>query len=249
MLRTIIRWLDNWFKQKKTHYLFPILTLAIGWWLSMLTNRIVGAIFFCITIYLLLVIFIPWDKIKISGKVILTTYLVPAIICLVIVVPMWNNIVSIFPSQYKDLIRTSTATVDITVQSEQDKSRTVLGEGGGYLAFCKGSNALLVNIQSNYDVTQSGESEFVYSGVFNMDVSSETTKETVKYLEQTEYIQIRYSDMPDNTQVLNGKAIVTINNSVRFEFDVPPQPMNSNLTSSNFIIIPNVKQYLCSIMK
>jgi hypothetical protein len=253
-----IRQLYNWFKKKKAHYLFPFLTFAIGWWLGMLTNPVIGAIFISITIYLVLVIFVPWDKIKIkwerirgkwgkiNGKQVIVTYIIPVIICVIVIAPLWNNIVGIFPSPYNELIRTATSTVDITVKSDENVSAHEM-LWGGYLAFCKGEDALLLTTSTDYFIHQIGESRVVYHGVFNMDANSEATKNIVRYLEKTQYISLGFNHMnhaTENMTIIDGKAVVTINNSVRLEFDIPPQEI-----TRDFVVIQNIQEYIRNAMK
>jgi hypothetical protein len=79
-------------------------------WCGMLGHPLIGAFFLILSVYLFLVIFIPWhmipvDRIKLVNrfkwdkiKKPILTYGLPAIICLPLALLFWTNIVSWFPS-------------------------------------------------------------------------------------------------------------------------------------------------------
>jgi len=245
----ILTWFKKgwyWFKQKNAHYLFPIFTFFVGWVIGMLTTPFIGALSTGITLYLALVIFIPWDKIKwlaIFHKVL--SYIISAIVVIAIILPMWNILINIFPSNnpYRELIRTATATVEVTIRSSEEIDGRYI-TAGGYLAFVIKSGAILLVSSPECFGKQIGEERVQYHGVFDLDTTDIYTKNHIYALKNTEYIQIVFVPIPDNSQVLSGKAVVTINNSVRIEFDVPAQQM----TNSN-ILIKDIQAYFRDFKK
>lgn len=239
----IITWCKKgwyWLKQKKGHYLFAIFTFFAGWVAGMLTTPFIGALFTAIALYLTLVIFIPWDKIKwlaVFHKV--TPYIMSAIVVIAIILPMWNILINIFPSNnpYRELIRTATATVEVTIRSSEDVNTRYISEGG-YLAFMiNSSNALLLVSGPECYGKQIGEDRVLYHGTFDLDTIQIYTKNHIYVLKYTEYIQIGFEPIPDNSQILGGKAVVTLNNSVRIEVDIPTQKM-----TSDYILIKDVQE-------
>jgi hypothetical protein len=135
---------------------------------------------------------------------------------------------------YKQLIRTATSTVEVTVESNENINTQYMDKGG-YLAICKGQDALLVTSATSCFARQLGNNQVLYRGVFELNVTSDVTQKPVSFLKTAEYIQIWFVPMAEKSMVLNGKAICTINNNVRLEFYIPPQKMSKEL-----IIIPNI---------
>gem|GEM_PF-2346372 len=139
---------------------------------------------------------------------------------------------------YKQLIRTASATIEVIISSKDNINTTYMDQGG-YLAFTKGQDALLVVSATSCLGKQIGSDKVLYRGVFDLDATSDATRKQVLFLKDAEYLQIGFKPMPEKQQVLSGKAIVTINNSVRVEFIIPSQMM-----TKDFIIIPEISKYL-----
>ena len=135
---------------------------------------------------------------------------------------------------YLQLIRVATATVEVTIQSAENISTQYMDQGG-YLAFCKGQEALMVVTSTTCSAIQIGNNQIVYRGVFDLDVTSDVTTKQVKFLKESEYIQINFAPIAEDMNVIKGKAICTINNSVRVEFEIPVQKMIKKL-----ILIRNI---------
>ena len=110
---------------------------------------------------------------------------------------------------------------------------------GGYLAFVKGQNALLVVSSTSCFGRQIGNDRVLYRGVFELDTTSDATQKPVLFLKDAEFVQISFAPMPENMQVVDGKAIFTVNNTVRVELQIPNQKM-----SKNFIIVPDIRKAL-----
>lgn len=139
---------------------------------------------------------------------------------------------------YKQLIRTATATVEVIISSNENVNSNFM-DRGGYLAFAKSQEVLLVVSSTSCVGKQIGGDRVLYRGVFNLDATSDATQKPVLFLKEAEYVQIGFAPMPEKKQVLSGKAIVTINNAVRVELTVPPQ-----LMTKDFVIVPEVGRYL-----
>jgi len=97
-----ILWWNKWYSQKKIHWAFPVFTGFLGVVLGLLISPQIGVICLILTVYLGEVIFIPWNcifgKIGKSWLKSLLSYLTPAIVCILIAIPTFDSIVSIFPS-------------------------------------------------------------------------------------------------------------------------------------------------------
>jgi len=100
------------YKQAKTHFLFPILTFVTGWWFSMwiakwTTNPIFGAIGIAATIYLTVVILLSsnsYFRNKSKAYRFCINCFIPAIICIAVVWPFWDKLIAIFPSNSNENI-------------------------------------------------------------------------------------------------------------------------------------------------
>lgn len=123
---------------------------------------------------------------------------------------------------YLQFIRTGTASVEVVIKSNEEVNSHFI-DRGGYIAFCKGNNALVVLAADSCYGNRIGNGEVRYRGVFELDATSEATTKSIFYLKDSEYIQIGFLPMLEEVEVLRGKAICTFNNTVRVEFDVPAQ--------------------------
>jgi len=125
-------------------------------------------------------------------------------------------------------IRTATATVEITIKSDE-KVNTTYMDRGGYIAFGKNNDALLVMSSSQCRARQTSKGEVVYRAVFNMDATDHSVGNPVYSLEETDYVQINFLPMPKESYVLAGTAICTFNSNVRIEIPVHSQNIKNGL--------------------
>lgn len=119
-------------------------------------------------------------------------------------------------------IRTATATIEITVASEEDINTTYL-DRGAYLAFGKGSESLLTMSSRQCTAKQQGDGKIVYRAIVNMDVSDAAFGKPVYSLEEAEYIQIGFLPMPEESQVIMGKITGIFNGGTVLETSIPAQ--------------------------
>lgn len=80
----------QWFRQKKSHWLFPLFASLLVELLLLLISPTVGTIGL-VLVYLALVIFPPWDKIQDTKVKNALRYSTPAIICLIIGLSLWSK--------------------------------------------------------------------------------------------------------------------------------------------------------------
>jgi hypothetical protein len=125
---------------------------------------------------------------------------------------------------YKQMIRTASATVEVLVHSAE-KVNTTFMDRGGFLAFGKGSDALLIVSATTSTARTVSEGTVAYRGVFDLDVTSDATKHPVSYLRMADYVQIGFKMIAEGSEVTGGRVIITINNAVRMEDVIPPQLM------------------------
>jgi len=90
----------QYIKQKNAHRLFFLLSSAFTGVLGvLLCSPTIGAMGVLITIYLFLVIYVPWEQIA-CKKIFLSslTYVTPAIFCILSAWFGWDKLIAIFPS-------------------------------------------------------------------------------------------------------------------------------------------------------
>jgi hypothetical protein len=133
-----------------------------------------------------------------------------------------------YVAPYKQPIRTATATVEVTILSDK-KVSTTYGTSGGYIAFCKGEEALLVMSSNQCMAWQTGKGKVIYRTVFNMDAVDSAVGKPIYYLKESEYAQINFRPMSKESKILEGKAICTFNNIVRIEITIPSQEIENGL--------------------
>lgn len=121
-------------------------------------------------------------------------------------------------------VRTGTITVEVVAEST-DQVNATFRDRGGYAAFGRGTEVLMVLAATESRAKQTGQGEVVWRGVFNMDATDPSVGKPVRFLQEAEYLQIGFTQMPPRSKIKRGLAVVTINSSVRLEIPVPEQQM------------------------
>lgn len=119
-------------------------------------------------------------------------------------------------------IRTATATVEVTIASNEDINTTYI-DRGAYVAFGKGNELLLMMTSRECTAKQTGNEQVVYRAVANLDVSDAAFGEPVRFLEEAEYIQIGFLPMPEQSQVIEGRITCIFNGGTLLEMSIPAQ--------------------------
>ena len=123
---------------------------------------------------------------------------------------------------YKQKIRTASATVEVTILSEENIDTKYM-DSGGYITFKKNNQMLLTMSSTTCTAKQTGEGKVIYSAIFNMYAKDEAVGKPVYFIKDSDYIQIEFIPMPEKSKVLSGEAICTFNNNVRIEITILPQ--------------------------
>jgi len=149
---------------------------------------------------------------------------------------------------YRQPINVATVTVELIVESEEEIN-THFMDRGGYLFLVKGQEALLKMSSQDSWGKQLGNGRVRYKGIFNMDAKDTGAGKPVNYLASAEFAQIFFHQIPMDKQILEGKAICTVNNTIRFEIDIPAQMPtklqgegNEGRVDNNLIFARDLKQ-------
>lgn len=124
-------------------------------------------------------------------------------------------------------IRTGTVTIEVVAESTESIDTTFM-DRGGYVAFGRGSDALLTLSDTQCRAVQNGQGEVVWRGVFNMDATDPSVGKAVRFLLDAEYLQVNFAPLPPKSKIKRGLAVVTINSAVRLEIPIPEQQMSDD---------------------
>lgn len=141
----------------------------------------------------------------------------------------------------RQAIKSATATVEVVIASAEAINSHFM-DSGGYLAFAKGEDALMVVNSIDCFGLQQGGDRVLFRGVFTLDATSPIIGKGIGVLKISEYLQIGFKPMKPKQHVVSGRAVVTVNNAVRLEFDIQPQDM-----AADFVIVRNVAQALAQL--
>lgn len=130
-----------------------------------------------------------------------------------------NKVEKIMP--FRQSISTASATVEVIVSSDEQVNAWY-GDRGGYLALIKPDNEVSLLTLSSQESwgNQIGDGRVRYKGIFNMDANDVAVGKPVNYLKEAEYAAIFFHKLPKGKEILNVKAVCTVNSNIRFEFNI-----------------------------
>jgi|GEM_PF-1491073 len=135
----------------------------------------------------------------------------------------WSRAVyQLVPPPTKKPINTCETTVELVVESDS-QTNTHFMDRGGYLAFCVNDSALLVVASTDSWGRSLAQKEYMYRGIFKMDATDSAVGKPVDMLLGTQYIQVEFSHIPKEYNLVRGKAVCVFNSEVRLELPIPPQ--------------------------
>jgi hypothetical protein len=129
-----------------------------------------------------------------------------------------------YVNPFKKPIASASASVEVTIRSEEQLDRTYMTEGG-FLAFVKNRQILLLVTDTKSSARQNGKGEVVYKGHFQMQANQSAIGKPVEILRESDLLQIKFNKIPENSSVLRGNAAVVINGDLRLDFEILPQQM------------------------
>ncbi len=123
---------------------------------------------------------------------------------------------------YRAPLHSATSTVEVFIRSGEAYDNFFI-DRGGYLAFGRGTDALLTTSAAQCHAKQTGNHRAIFRGVFTMDATDPAVGRPVLELRNAEFVQIEFLPMPKDAHVLEGRAVITINSAVRLELTIPEQ--------------------------
>lgn len=175
----------NYFRNRKSHLLYPAFIAIVAVVVGLLTQAWIGAVCFIVAIYLAVVIFMPWNKL-IKKRSSLFGFVVSAILCAAIFVPLWNNIIAIFPNGTEQ--QPNKPTVELIPNPNPPQ------HGG-----------------TSVDVAISAEPAHGYDSYINPEIAITNPRDSPPYCHITLEIYLtggfkfyKLGEIPDNFQVKDG---------------------------------------------
>ena len=127
-----------------------------------------------------------------------------------------------FTNPYEQPIHSGSSKVVVTIESSENINAHFM-DRGAYIAFGKNRDAILtMNSIDSFGISN-GNNTVTYTANLNLDANDISIGKLVKSLKETEFIQIGFGKMPENSKVIGGNAVCTINGIVRFEIKIPSQ--------------------------
>ncbi len=127
----------------------------------------------------------------------------------------------------KKPISYAVADIEVIVKSDEQINTTYM-DRGGLLVFVKNNQSLLLVSDTKSRARQNGKGEIIYKGNFQIQSNYSQIGKPVEILQESDLIQIEFNKIPENSNVLGGKASVIINGDLRFDFEIPQQRMDGN---------------------
>ena len=148
-----------------------------------------------------------------------------------------------FVDPYMQPIQSASATVYIIIQTN-DRIEAFYMDAGGYLAYVKGGNEILLLTGTQSEASRVQPGKIRLQAVFNLDVNNRNIGQRIPFLKDAKLIQIEFSALDNDYQILEGKAICTINGNARLEFEIPTQLMQNKK-----IFIPDIASTFNKVLK
>lgn len=234
---TIVRFI----KRKKAHFLFPIFTGSLGAWLGLLLTPTIGVIFIAISVYLAIVIFVPWNKSFRNNWKLCCKYFIPAVITLLIVVLAWDKLISIFPttSPYKQPLRTGEANIEVTVEPNGLMSGGLRSFGGlGRVLLVKDGNNIILEMNGPAAREQIESDQVNFWVRPRLYLKANSINKPIYQITEAETAIIWFEKLPPKSKVVKGEVVFTFNSSIRVEIPIPSQTMKDDV-----IIIQDIQKY------
>ncbi|MFC1909191.1 hypothetical protein ACFLXD_04980 [Chloroflexota bacterium] len=238
-------------KEKRIHPLFPLLTSCVGIWVgNVLDNPFITASTLVISIYLALVIFVPWEKVltRIHKYRTLMPHLISLLVCLVLVIFFWNGGFHLLSDDpFDQQINTAIAHVDVIVKADEKEEfhshNTLMLDGDGYIALFT-EQGVILDCKGYGTTVRPFETNNRYIIDLKMEETSDYTQNKIKHLRLVKHAQIRMYGISDNATVLGGEVAIILNGFARFELNIPSQMMRSK-----DLFIPDFQEQILNIWR
>jgi len=133
-----------------------------------------------------------------------------------------HSMARLIPPPTAKPINSFEAKVEIVIASNDTRKARYM-DVGGYLAFYRGSQPLLVASGHESQCAPAGENEYRISSLFKMDLNDSAVGKPVNVLSQAEYIQLEFPKLSNAYKLIRGNAKCVINGEVRIDMSFPPQ--------------------------
>lgn len=206
----------------------------------MLFTPTIGVIFIATTIFLAFVIFVPWEKLSSWPKrKIFWQYFISAIVTCLIIVPAWNNWISIFPTTdpYKQLLRTGNANIEVIAEPSSVIGGMRSFAGLGSVSLLKKDDVILeMNAAAARQQLENNQVRFFARP--ELYLKDESINKPIYKIAEAEAAIVFFEKLPPKSKILTGEVVLTFNNSIYIVIPIPPQTMENDV-----IIIQDIQKY------
>jgi hypothetical protein len=210
----------------------------------MLLTPSIGAFFIAVSIFSAFVMWVPWGKIPQIKLKSLHIYLISSVITLLIVVPLWGKLTSVFQENpYKQFLRTGTADVDIIINSKNsiNTSRVETWGDWGPLALGKdGQMCLFMDLSlPSIRIEQIDNNQVRYKGTLILNTRDESVNRPISDLSEADCILIRFDNALTDSNVVSGDVVFNFNGgSVQTKIPIPFQQIKNET-----ILVEDIRRY------
>jgi len=124
--------------------------------------------------------------------------------------------------KYRMPIRTGTASISITVNSNDKKYRRYI-TNNAQLLFGRGTEPLLLMTAPESFGKSTDENEYTYYATVNLFLSDKSIGKPLNLLKESTHINIYLRAMKGSMEVLHGRVICVFNSEIELEIPIIPQ--------------------------
>jgi hypothetical protein len=141
-------------------------------------------------------------------------------------------------------IRTATAVIEMVLPSTEASHKKLLKTDvnvrdlgcPSLISLVRDTGTLLTLSTEDCFVRKEKTGHVVYWAVVNMDPAEAASEKPVAWLANADSVRVSIYTIPANSRISGGKAVLTVNNSVRFDIPIIPQVLAGDTASAP---IPN----------
>lgn len=138
-------------------------------------------------------------------------------------------------------IHSGTATIEVIIQSGDVVNGHFIDLGAA-MAFVKGSELLMTMRSIDSFGKSNSNGQIKYRAVVNLDASDPSNGKPVNFLKEADRLELLIGPIKDNSKLVSGNVVITINSAVRLESPIPPQQINGKV-----IIVPDLTSMLANL--
>jgi hypothetical protein len=122
-------------------------------------------------------------------------------------------------------IHLGSAVIELVEDTDRQANNHFM-DSGAYLAFARGSDALMILRSLDSFANQHGKNEVLWRSTLSLDLGDAAIGKPVRHLRDAEYLQLGFGQLKSGASIKSGSVIVTVNTAVRLQAAVPAQKVD-----------------------